>query len=212
MEEKSENDFEKIAHSAVPLELTLPSSHISFFFPILQKGFLVKARVGINLRNLLCDDFGLRPEFVKERVKTIFLDGKPVDDLEGTIARSGATLALSGALPGLAGAVLRSGSPLAAFRSPGGTRDSLPALQGTGLVAVKIFNLLLEDLGPLFLSRGIWISRQNLPGLWESLSEKFWEGCRGAKIKGEARSIEVVRRGDWVHQADWIILSVHWLP
>ncbi len=212
MDEKPENDLRSAIHSAVPLELALPSSHISFFFPILQKGFLVQARVGISLRDLLCVDFGLTPEFVQERLKTIFLDGKPVDDLDATIIQSGSTLALSGALPGIAGAILRSGSPLASFRSRGGTQNPTPAFQGMGFVAIKIFNLLLADLGPHFLSRGIWISRQNLENLWESLSEEFWEGCQGVKSKGEIKSVEVVRRGDGVNQADWTLLSIHWLP
>jgi len=54
---------------------------------------------------------------VKEKISTIFLDGKAVDSPETALLREGSTLALSSAMPGLAGAILRRDGPYASLRS-----------------------------------------------------------------------------------------------
>jgi hypothetical protein len=152
------------------IEFNLSPDQISSFFPVLQKGFKVKARVGVSIQAFLSDHLGLTPEYIRDRVKTIFLDGKSVDDLEETLIRDGSTLALSAALPGLAGAVLRRGSPFAGLRSRVVDREkdrSSRAKEGT--VFLKLFNLLLPELGPLFLRKGILISGKDFQEVWESL-------------------------------------------
>ncbi len=79
-------------------------SRMALLFPALQRGVLVKARLGESIRSLLCKQFGLDPDYVKNRIQTAFLDGKPVDDFDSAIVREGSVLTLSGAMPGLAGA------------------------------------------------------------------------------------------------------------
>ena len=48
------------------------------------------------LRDLLRNQFDVNPDYVKDRIRTAFLNGKPVDDFSTAIIESGATLALSG--------------------------------------------------------------------------------------------------------------------
>ena len=86
------------------------------FFPLLQQGFTVRARTGCSIRELLCGQFGIDPDYLKQRITTIFLNGKAIDDPESSRVADGATLALSAAMPGLVGATMRRGGYYAAMR------------------------------------------------------------------------------------------------
>jgi len=90
----------------VRLSLTLEPDKIHGFFPLLRQGFMVRARVGCSIKTMLCEQFGVSPEYMEDRIKTIFLDGKTVDDVDSAIIKDGSTLALSAAMPGLVGATL----------------------------------------------------------------------------------------------------------
>jgi hypothetical protein len=137
---------------------------ISIFFALLQQGFQVTAKVGCDIQSLLCDQFGLMPDYLAHRISTIFLDGKPVDDVEAAMVRDGATLALSAAMPGLVGATFRRAGCLAAFRGSitYQKEDEAPAACYDGIITLKLFNLLVTEMGPQFLERGIWISGSDL--------------------------------------------------
>ncbi len=211
MENDSSGSLKNRFRSSLSLEFPLPPGQIPSFFPLLQKGFVVKARVGISVQAFLGDQFGLSPEYLRDRVKTIFLDGKSVDDLDKTLILDGSRLALSAALPGLAGAVLRRGSPFAGLRSrvAEGEKD----LSGTpeeGFVHLKLFNLLLPELGPLFLRKGILISREDFQEFWESLPGDMRERL-GETIRFEGKGLPPDQIRDWIRSssAAWISLAVH---
>ena len=108
---------EAAVDAADRLQLTLRAEGIPLFLTLLQKGFMMDVKVGCSLRSLLVDQLGIAAEYVEGRIQTIFVDGKPVDDLDRTAIRDGSTLALSSALPGLLGATLRRGGYYAAMRS-----------------------------------------------------------------------------------------------
>ncbi len=91
-------------------------SRMAVFLPTLQSGFKVLVETGCSLNQLFNDQLGLDPGYVEDRIKTVFLDGSPVDDFDTAVIRDGITLALSAAMPGLVGAVLRKGGVLASFR------------------------------------------------------------------------------------------------
>ena len=144
--------------SPAGLSLTLEDAKIPFFFQFLQHGFLERVRAGCTIKTLLCDQFGVSPEYVEERIKTVFMDGKAVDDVDLAVIKNGSVLAFSAAMPGLAGTTLRRGGPLAAFRSQITHREEEKAIsQRGGVVVLKLFNLLIKELGPSFLRRGIWV-------------------------------------------------------
>ncbi len=116
----------------------------------------------------LVQDLGLTPEYVRQRITTVFLDGQVVDVLEDAMLRDGSRLALSAAMPGLVGATLRRSGPYAAMRAEI-TRASEHEVHarsaGTGVIHVKLFNLLLDELGPLLLERGVLLEREALAAL-----------------------------------------------
>jgi hypothetical protein len=154
----------------LPVELPFCRERIGEAFPLLQKGFVVRSWTGIPVAGFLTEEMGLDSMYVRNRITTIFLDGKPVDDIEKSIVRNGSLLALSGAMPGLVGATLRRGGYYSAFRetiSDRGPGASVSAGQGT--VTMKLFNILLREIGPHFLQRGVIIT----PGDREWLSPEI---------------------------------------
>jgi hypothetical protein len=208
MENDSSHTFENSPQSLIAVEFKLSPDQIPFFFPILQKGFRVKTRVGVSIQTFLLDYLELRLDYIRDRVKTIFLDGKSVDDLDKTLIPDGSMLALSAALPGLAGAVLRRGSPFAGLRSR--VEEGEKELSGApqeGFVAFKIFNLLLPELGPLFLRKGILISREDFQEFWGSLPADLRERLRET-IRVEGKSLSLDQAGNFSGSSShaWISL------
>ncbi len=138
------------------LAFHLAADQLDTFFPILQKGVTVSAVTGCTLKSLLCDQFRIPVDYVTDRITTIFLDNRPVDDLDRTIIQDGSRVTLSAAMPGLVGATMRRGGFYAALRQGiSHAADSREAAGECGSVRLKLFNLLLAELGPLVLARGI---------------------------------------------------------
>ena len=168
------------------LNLLLDNNLIPIFFRLLQQGFMVKAQVGCSIESFICKQLGVSPEYLEDRIQTLFLDGKPVDDVNSAIIEHGSTLALSAAMPGFLGATLRKGSYYAAMRSQISYRKKKklgPIQEGT--VFLKLFNLLLGELGPAFLKRGIWLDGKILDDFFKGQSGDFWAGCKAASLNGE---------------------------
>ena len=145
---------------ATTLSLILKPNGLALFFPLLQHGVQVNATLGCNIQALLCGQFGLNPEYLSDCINTIFLNGQPVDDVASAVVEEGATLALSAAMPGLVGATFRKAGCLAAFRgSISYRREKEVAAAGQeGYFTLKLFNMLINDVGPRVLKRGIWIT------------------------------------------------------
>lgn len=130
---------------------------------LLQAGFEVQALVGCTLREFLCMEMEICGDYAKRRIQTIFIDGKAVDDFDEAHIHDGTRLALSGAMPGLVGAVMRRGGVL------GGLRDSityhldeLRPSEAQGAVQVKLYNFIAEELAHIFLRRGIVIETEKV--------------------------------------------------
>lgn len=156
------------------------------FFLRLQQGFGVRARVGCSIQELLCEQFGLDATYLKQRITTIFLNGKAIDDLETSRVHDGATLALSAAMPGLVGATMRRGGFYAAMRGAMTYNEAAQeAEEKFGIVRIKLFNLLLAELGPGFLRQGMVLPADELAALLAGLEPSFWSHCRQLLRDGE---------------------------
>ncbi len=101
----------------VTLSLVVKDKMVPIFFQLLGHGFSLNVQTGCSVKELLCQQFGIPEDYLDERIKTIFLNAKVVDDVSSATVNEGCTLALSGAMPGLVGAILRSGGFYASMRS-----------------------------------------------------------------------------------------------
>ena len=191
------------------LNLSVSPEQVARFHTLMQEGFLVRAESGCTIKTLLCDQFGVSPEYLETRVQTVFLNGKPVDDIESTEIPAGATLALSAAMPGLVGATLRRGGYYAPMRSDITYRkEEAHGARGEGMVRVKLFNLLGPELAPTFLARGIWLSGFRLQGFVSQLPDEFWTQCKAIHLDGAAMSVTALRCVIWPDDPEPVRLSV----
>jgi len=152
--------------SAFPsLLLSFEPGRIFVFFQLLENGFIIKGQIGCSVKEFLCNRMFIDQEYLDKRIQTIFLNGKPVDDVNSAIVKDGSAISLSAAMPGLAGATMRKGGVLATMRSG---ISCVPVETGfdsyEGKVTIKFFNLISKELGPEFLNRGIIIDGKTLAG------------------------------------------------
>ena len=165
----------------VKLTLILEKTPIPIFYQLLSKGFIIHARTGCSIKELLCEQFGIKNDYLDKRIQTIFLDNKTVDDVKSTFIRNGSTLALSAAMPGILGATLRKGGWYAPMRREISHDKDIPSDTGKkGKITVKLFNLIVRELGPLILEQGIWINGEDFYDIVARNENVLMAGCKKA--------------------------------
>lgn len=155
---------------AATLDLRLPAEAAARFTPLFSEGVGIATRTGIPLVTLLCDQLGIDEGYLDQRVQTIFVNARAVDDVTRLTVGDGDVIALSAAMPGLAGATLRKGGVLAGFRaaisySSGGAGQS--GATGSTVVTLKLFNLVARELAASILRGGVWIKGGRLAAFLE---------------------------------------------
>ena len=192
------------------LHLVIEPGRVEDFLQIFRTGVGVAVRVGCSVKDLLCGQFRLDESYVDRRITTIFLDGKPVDAIGTARIREGSTLALSAAMPGLAGAILRRGSALAPLREnitrECGEKGVAP--ERDGVITVKLFNLLAPELAPGILRGGILLPAAVAEGFLRRMPPGFWDGCREILLDGKRVEAALLTDGSWAPPGDSVELSV----
>ena len=191
--------------------LTVREDLLPRFCLLTGGGFAVRARTGCSIRDLLCGQLGVAPEYLETRIQTIFLNGKAVDDPEAAIVGPDSTIALSAAMPGIAGAMFRKASAYAAMRSQisHANQDADRAIESQGRVLVKLFNVVQVELGPLMLRRGIQIPGKALSDLLRGRSDAFRSGILTARMDRAPVSSHDLLKKDWRDQD--VVLQVRTL-
>lgn len=190
------------------LHFVVDDNRLKRFFLLLQQGFMLKAHVGCSIKSFLTKEIGISPDTL-ERIQTIFLDGKPVDNLDTAIIKDGSILALSAAMPGLVGATLRRGGVYSSFRSSITYREAnAQCITGEGFVQLKLFNVLMDELGPDFLRKGILVKSSDLIALLKGQSRDFWQGCKNILIDGKPAEPGLFEDNAWLSRHDRVHLSV----
>lgn len=169
------------------LEFVVERPLIPHFVLLLQQGVTVRSRVGCSIGEFLREELGAAAGTI-EKIQSVILDGRPVDDIESALVKNGSVLALSGAMPGLVGATLRRGGAYSSFRSAITYHETgQEYASGEGYVEIKLFNLLMAELGPVLLQKGVILSSANFLGFAAGQPPDFWEGCR--KITFDSRPV-----------------------
>jgi hypothetical protein len=185
----------------------MSGSAVSRFFPILGEGFLIEGPGGETVEGLLQKAAGISRLYLKDRVQTVFLDGRALDDFSTATVGDGATLALSAAMPGLAGAVLRRGGFYAAMRRQISHEADGPATAARRIVVtVKLFNLVARDLGPGLLERGVLIPGSQLKDFIARQGRWLWTECMAAAADGRPVRVEDVP--DMIPEGGRVVLIV----
>lgn len=154
----------------VKLEITdLNQKVLPGWSVVAASGFRMPLSSPVTIKTLLCQTWGITPKYLDERIQTLLLNSSPVDDPEIIKASPGDTITLSGAMPGLAGAILRKGGVLAGMRHSISAQNNLSVEETREeWVTLKLFNLVIDDLRTLFLGQGIVLTtKQGLDFLGE---------------------------------------------
>jgi hypothetical protein len=140
------------------VRLDVEAPLISRFLKLIEHGFELKVKTGLSVRELLCGQLDVSDDYLDNRIQTIFLDGKAVDDADAAWVHEDSRLALSAAMPGLVGATFRKGGRYASFRSSiSYSKTKTAGVRGEGKITLKLFNMVAKELGPVFLRKGVII-------------------------------------------------------
>jgi hypothetical protein len=173
--------------SHINLSLVAEPKLFQKFLQLLQKGVKVTARIGSSVRSFLCDDLELSPEYVENRIQTLFLNGKALDNPDTALLKEDSTLALSAAMPGILGATLRKGSYYARMRNEISYQEKSEGISiHEGFVLLKLFNLLPAEIGPAILERGIWFKGEDINNFLRELPDELLSYCTEARMDGQA--------------------------
>ncbi len=195
-----------IATNSLPVTLHLDPAKGAerWITTLLQRGFLVPIAHEIPLTELLVALPGFSREFLEEKVQTIFLNGLAEDDIHKHL-QPGDTLALSAAMPGLAGAIFRRGGQHASLRTKTQQKQWSSA-DTSGYITLKLFNLIAVETGPELLQQGIIIREKILTRFLTRQKVRFAKTVQKITVAGQ--TVPVAELLNHIAASDIIVLTV----
>lgn len=164
------------------LTCSISGKDLSRLVTLLQSGFFRTTDDGTPFLAFLSSLPGFTQSYIHGDIGTLFLNGDAIDDFNLPLNGRAATIALSSAMPGLCGTILKKGSPHATLRK---TRDTSTAAisGGTVLVKVKLFNTIALERGPELMRQGVRIKSADFlsflslrPGLLQAMHSLSLDG------------------------------------
>ncbi len=141
--------------SLLHLVLTIAEEKLPLFTTVLQSGIEIMTPAGTSLGQFLSALPGFTAEYLADAVQTIFHNGTAIDDLTTLLHGEKPVLALSAAMPGLAGAIFRRNSFHAALRSEIKVTKADSLSEKPTAVTLKLFNTIALERGKELLALGV---------------------------------------------------------
>jgi hypothetical protein len=178
--------------------MTIKAESVPRFFSLLSGGFSFIVKAGCSINNLLSQEFGIPEAYIDDRIQTIFLNGKAVDNSKSATLQDGAVLALSAAMPGMVGSTFRKEGVFAGMRSqishvtdPAGHQDQQIK------VKLKLFNLIAKELGPEFLQKGVILEGRSFQNFMLRNTEELKAACISIRLNDEKTDVAGLLEMDW---------------
>ena len=187
-------------HSNPTLEIDAPPAHLSSFASLLQHGVLFHLERPVALLAFLLTLPGFSADYIEKNVQTIFINGVAADNLNQEMADN-CTVALSAAMPGLAGAIFRRQGVHGSLRSKQLT-DAVQPMSGSGILTLKCFNSIATDRVEDLLRQGVLVAGQAFVRFAQMRSHLFapplgltWEGKEAGygSVLEKAENTELIR-------------------
>lgn len=192
--ESSNSNFQQVC-------LEVEADLISGFIKLIERGFRLKVKTGQSIRELFCSQFGISDDYFDNRIQTIFLDGKAVDNTDTAWVENGSRLALSAAMPGLVGATFRKGGRYASFRGTISYSKSKKSIAGgEGEITLKLFNMIARELGPVFLQKGVIIESRFFREFLLSRSEDLKAAGISIHLNDEETDLAGLLKMNWENE------------
>jgi hypothetical protein len=178
--------------------LCIEAHVISRFLKLIEQGFKLKIKPGLTIRELLCGQLGVSEDYFDNRIQTIFLDGKAVDNVDAAWVHEDSRLALSAAMPGLVGATFRKGGRYASFRSSiSYSKTKIPDVRREGKITLKLFNMVARELGPVFLQKGVIIDGNRFQKFVLDKLEDLMDACSSIHLNGTKIDVDQLKKLKW---------------
>lgn len=135
------------------LEVTAES--LPLFTTLLQSGIEINCNDGLSMGHFLNELPGFTPDYISDIIQTIFLNGTAEDDMTTPLTGKNPVLALSAAMPGLAGAIFRKNSLHSALRTETKKKKTTESKSESLTVTLKLFNSIAKERGAELLEKGV---------------------------------------------------------
>ena len=170
------------------LKCTIADKDLARLVTFLQSGFFLTTQNGTPFLSVLLSLPGFTNDYIRSDIGTLFLNGDAIDDFDLPLTGTTATIALSSAMPGLCGTILKKGSPHAALRK---TRVAAPAVSSGAevLVQIKLFNTIALERGPELIKHGVRIRAADLVSFL-SLRPSLLQAMHALSLDGKTISPE----------------------
>jgi len=76
------------------------------------------------------------------------------------------------------------------------------------MVSLKVFNILLKEMGPAFLKKGIWIHGRDLKNFIEGKWDDLWSRCKKATVDGKEVDLKALPKIKWAEKEVFLHLKV----
>jgi hypothetical protein len=190
------------------IEIQISQASAGKFSSLLGQGVGIDVPLGISLEELLSIHLGLGTDYVRDRIQTIFMNGKAIDREQEAMVNEGVTVALSAAMPGLVGATLRKAGPLSAMRAGiSHNRIRKPGDLKRGRITLKLFNMIAEETGPLILTQGVWLTGRQMSDILSDLSSLHAMAKMSCRYNGI--STDPAELGIRIDPEEDVFLKVH---
>ena len=173
-------------HVELEIDIIVSENVLPLFFELFSRGVFLIAQAGESLNDFTVNRLGIPKGYMENRVQTVFFNGKPVDKTETAIISDGDRIALSAAMPGLVGAVMRKGGFYSSLRDKISHKESVCAAgNGDALVSLKLFNVISRELGPLLLKNGVMMKGVCLTDIMEKHGDVLKVENHEVKLNGK---------------------------
>lgn len=166
------------------ITMTMPPEQVPGFASLLQSGMYCFITGPVTIRKFLTGLPGFTEAYIAEAVQTIFHNGVAADNLDERLC-AGDTLALSAAMPGLAGAIFRREGAHATLRATI-TASETAASTSEGFVTLKLYNAIGKDRVVDLLRKGACISGSSLKNFATRRQDLF---CPPAGVSQDGRPV-----------------------
>lgn len=191
---------------ALELEIIVSPGNLDRFTPLLQAGLFLERSRPQTVGEFLSSLPGFSREYITGRIETIFLNGLPVDELTTPITGSQPVLAISAAMPGLAGAIFRKNSYHAHLRTSAADSDSqTDKVSGSLQIRLKLFNFISRERGGDLLQQGCLLRADSVRKffiLHHDLPESI------VAIRGTGSEIAPPHLDETLAQAEMVMLTI----
>lgn len=144
------------------IAITVSNTEAKTWTHLTQSGVQVPALIGGSIMDFLTNQLEFDDDYINTRVMTIFIDGKPVDDLYSSTIPADARIALGAMAPGVAGLTMCRNNLLSGLRSGITYKSAAETPVKEGIVTLVLFNAIMADKGASILAKGVKIPASSL--------------------------------------------------